>query len=373
MNKNRILNWGWYGYYNLGDDLLQNVMIDLFKSNEIEPIFTMRNEYTSIDSEQVPRSYLNLYRRAKDCDALVIGPGGLFPFSNYPKLLAIYGAVKWWRFRKKKVIFFGVGISSNLDGKNRRLWRKIIDVSTLFYTRSPGFLKAVGKPESDTVKTIPDIVFSSKHFEKSGMDLHSSTKTIAISVANLNNGQNEEGYMETVRVWSEVCEKLISDGYSIDLLSFTKDSDERMSEAIIDSVKSLDKQNRIHHISYAELNKSLEKWKSYSAVICTRFHSVVISILAGVPPIPIAYGQKTVNLARNCGLDDYLIYWNPFEAGYLGKLYHTDSNTIIMTVQNILAKEQKVRKSLTEFLSEKKTELLSATTSFSQSLKKVED
>lgn len=75
----------------------------------------------------------------------------------------------------------------------------------------------------------------------------------------------------------------------------------------------------------------MNSWNSYKFAICMRFHSLVLSILNGVPAIPIAYGHKTYSLAEKCGLSDYTLVWNTYQSEYFGK-------TIDISVSQILEK-----------------------------------
>ena len=63
-----------------------------------------------------------------------------------------------------------------------------------------------------------------------------------------------------------------------------------------------------------------------------RFHSLVLSILAGVPAIPIAYGHKTFALAEMCGLKDYTLIWNTFQDEYYGEKIDITSEQILEKV-----------------------------------------
>ena len=49
-----------------------------------------------------------------------------------------------------------------------------------------------------------------------------------------------------------------------------------------------------------------------------RFHALVLSLLANVPTVPIAYGEKTYLLAEKSGLSKYAIVWNSFQKEYYG-------------------------------------------------------
>lgn len=164
----KILNWGWYGFENYGDDLLQNTMLQRFKEKNIDVVFPMQVEYLELEAEQVQRSYRMLFKEAANCYALIIGPGGLFPFANLAKLMIFYAAVLYWKLQRRKVMFFGIGISTRMDGFSRLLWKRIIKHSDLFFTRSEGFLNAVGVKESETVRTMADTAFASTVTEPCG-------------------------------------------------------------------------------------------------------------------------------------------------------------------------------------------------------------
>jgi colanic acid/amylovoran biosynthesis protein len=51
----------------------------------------------------------------------------------------------------------------------------------------------------------------------------------------------------------------------------------------------------------------LERLPQYSAVLATRMHFAILSILAGVPVLAIAYEFKTLELFKGLGLDDFVV------------------------------------------------------------------
>ena len=85
----------------------------------------------------------------------------------------------------------------------------------------------------------------------------------------------------------------------------------------------------VQQVQYNEVSDAVVKWNQYEQVICMRFHSLVLSILANVPALPIAYGHKTASLAVDCGLSYYLLYWNLAEKNYFGDLITTAAKSIL--------------------------------------------
>ena len=84
MSFQKILLWGWFGFENLGDDLLLDTMIRSLNSPERMITVPMQTEYTIKEAnvKQMPRGYKELLKGVLHNDVLIIGPGGLFPFDN---------------------------------------------------------------------------------------------------------------------------------------------------------------------------------------------------------------------------------------------------------------------------------------------------
>ena len=94
-----------------------------------------------------------------------------------------------------------------------------------------------------------------------------------------------------------------------------------------------------------------------------RFHSLVLSILAGVPAVPIAYGHKTFSLAEMCGLKDYTLICNTFQEEYYVEKIDASSEQILKKVDEMCADTLDVRKRMLE---QREKLVASASRAFSQ-------
>ncbi|MBQ5473870.1 MAG: polysaccharide pyruvyl transferase family protein [Lachnospiraceae bacterium] len=339
--KKRILNWGWYGFNNFGDDLLLRTMIDNINSPENDVLVTMNEEYFLEDVNEISRSYRQLFSLHRYCDAIIIGPGGLFPFDNPFKVFVYYLITILWKFHKKKVLYFGIGISEEMNVLSSILWQRIIAKSDLFITRNKPFLKRLKVEEDDKCFDMADVAFASNVFKGTANNCGSaSQKTIGISVANL--GGDEVQEEANLNVWILICKSLVNMGYNIDLLAFTKGKDDKLIDDISKRVST-----GIRTIHYEDLHIAIDQWMEYDAVICMRFHSLVISILAGVPVLPIAYGHKTIHLAEECGLKDYLLYWNNMEKKYFGRNENVSPEKVIETMSRVIDDSERIKQSIT--------------------------
>lgn len=352
--KSKVLLWGWFGFENLGDDLLLYTMLNRVNCEITVP---MKKKYSTIDAKQIKRSYINLLFGFFNNDYLIIGPGGLFPFDNKLKVLIYYIVVTIWSLVGKKVIFFGVGISEKMSDFSVILWKKIVNKSVLFIPRSDKVLKRIGLNESKEVHSMADCVFASDlSFDNAFVEKNK----VAISVANIQE-DNIKAFDDSVSNWTNVVNALIKKGIFVDLIAFTKGADDRMIDAILSNIQN--NEGLVQPIYYKNSTEVVRRWNKYEFVICMRFHSLVLSILNDVPAIPIAYGHKTLSLAEKSGLGEYTLVWNVFQSDYYGEDIAISATQILEKIDLLYKNIDRIR------IDERKNKdqlIESATDSFTQ-------
>ena len=353
--KKRIFLWGWYGFENLGDDLLLKTMLRHLHGDITVP---MQKPYILPGVNQVKRSYKELVRGAFSHDTLIIGPGGLFPFDNKSKVLLYYLVTRLWILMGREVIFFGIGISEKMGNLSAVLWRRMAKTADLFITRSENVLKRLKLIKSEKIHAMADCVFAS---EVANETEYPEENRVAISVANLQY-DNQKAFDDTVEKWSEVVKKLINKGFSVDLIAFTKGADDKMIDAILSNLKNC-VCGGAQPVYYSQVTNAVSSWNRYKFAICMRFHSLVLSILNDVPAIPIAYGHKTFSLAEKCGLNDYLLVWNTYQSEYFGKTIDISASQIMEKVDLLC---NSIDSAKTEMLKNKCSLIGSASAAFMQ-------
>ena len=331
----RVLLWGWYGFENLGDDLLLDTMLQHLQG---EITVTMNKSYELQNVNEVSRSYENLVIGAFRNDVLIIGPGGLFPFDNKVKVLLYYIISGLWKALGRKVIFFGIGISERMSNFSAALWRRMAQSADLFIPRSQKILDRIGVDKTATVHSMADTVFASNVVKKEN---DTDSNRVVISIANLQ-PDNEKAFKNMADKWIRVIKALLDKGFLVDLIAFTKGKDDRMIDTIISSPQIVG--GGVHPIYYKDAADAVSNWNQYKFAICMRFHSLVLSILAGVPAVPIAYGHKTFSLAETCGLKDYTLIWNTFQDEYYGEKIDVSSEQIINKVDKMSSDIFDIRK-----------------------------
>lgn len=343
----RILMWGWYGFENLGDDLLLETMLEHVDG---KITVSMKKRYEMEGVNEIDRSYRKLISGAFRNDVLIIGPGGLFPFDNKVKVLTYYVVVRLWRILNRKVIFFGIGISGRMSSFSKLLWREMAKNSDLFITRSRSILKEIQLPEKDTIHSMADAVFACSFVTPSQQtQLHGNSigekHSVIISVANLCPNK-EDLRKETVEKWIGLVEWLLNQGYCVDLVAFSKGNDDWMIDAIMADRRLYNR--AVKKINYSKAMYSVRQWGQYRFAICMRFHSLVLSVLSGVPAVPIAYGHKTLDLAQRSGLADYVLLWNEFQGEYFGKEVDLSLVEIINNIEKLCKNLDDVKKDMEE-------------------------
>ena len=78
MKSQKILLWGWFGFENLGDDLLLNTMLENLSPYSGTITVPMRSQYDIKyqNVKQIERNYTALFREIPHNDMLIIGKEG---------------------------------------------------------------------------------------------------------------------------------------------------------------------------------------------------------------------------------------------------------------------------------------------------------
>ena len=96
-------------------------------------------------------------------------------------------------------------------------------------------------------------------------------------------------------------------------------------------------------VRYENSLDEVKKLPQYRITVSMRFHALVLSLLAGVPSVPIAYGQKTYSLAAKSGLSEYVMIWNSFQKEYYGYVKDLSADEMVQKIDLMLSNYGDVR------------------------------
>lgn len=140
-------------------------------------------------------------------------------------------------------------------------------------------------------------------------------------------------YKIFVKTWQEIVSSLLNRGFDVDLIAFTKNTDDQL----ISDIQSAFPEQRVRTVRYKNSLDEVKRLPEYRITVSMRFHALVLSLLAGVPSIPVAYGQKTYLLAMQSGLSEYTLIWNSFQKEYYGYVKELSSDDLVQKIDLMLS------------------------------------
>jgi len=310
-------------------------------------IFTISLYYTvfaKINKEFLSKKTAYSYIRAIIDADIVIGMGGGYFTSRYGlsdnfglllTLLPIYIAKHY----HKKIIFLPLTFGPFANETHAKMTHKILANTTVF-CRDKDSLKKIKKLNSkkNSVKTIytPDLA----------LFLDSPTKNKF--------GKGNNYYVITAREWldekkQKLYEKELSkviqrnwDEKKLKAIfipmayNAIEDDDRRVAKRIRKEISNPNIFSVTHPHNSTEVQKLL---CNAEFAICTRMHSALLSFIAEIPFVTIAYSPKTINFLEDFGLEDWNISIEDFTANKLKKkvdklISKKDSEAFIQTIKN---------------------------------------
>ncbi|MFZ3153181.1 polysaccharide pyruvyl transferase family protein [Pseudomonas sp.] len=313
---------GGFGGDNLGDELICLSMIaSLVKARSEQEIkvFTFdknvsRKNFPNFEGEfvdycciwdfvQIIKNFirLRLCRRFRfhSGDVVVIGGGGLFYEYSMGHLVSWFSRVLYLRLRHIDYVvhansfhspkgWLGVFFVKKIVG-----WAKFVTVRDRLSLRN---LRLYGV--SRDIELCNDVVFGipAKRSEVNGSSGRSQVAFILRPWVSYGDVQ--------VAFWAEKIQEVLREGGGVDLLCFDLREDVSFAHAIREQV-GVDSLGIKPLSADMGIGSILSVISGYGAIVSMRFHGLVLSVMAGVPVLSIAYDDKILGLCSELGMDDF--------------------------------------------------------------------
>lgn len=327
---NRIVISGWYGYKNLGDEVILNCMSEEIRNSlentsitamSFDPGYTEQQGINAVRhlpftfkgivalfvKGRIP-AFFKTIRAIKNADLILIGGGGFLsdwnPIAIKPWLWQIYLYKKVF---KKKVMIYAIGAGPFIHPHYMNRVKdtlKYVDVITVRDEESNQQLKKCGI-DNAVVTTDPVVSLSLPSEYKT---VSSSKRRIGISIAPLfisglwKDSRNK--YNNYLQAIVELINK-INDHYKNELeIIFIPMEDEYDYNFNQEIVGKLNDASNVSIVNKGKtINEKLEIMNTIDLMIGMRLHSIIISSTLGIPSLGIVYHHKVYEFLRSVGLE----------------------------------------------------------------------
>jgi polysaccharide pyruvyl transferase CsaB len=315
---------GYFGAGNIGDEAILSAQIASLKPYFDLLVLSLNPESTAnthkvdcikLPSLRKPREIGQFFRAVARCDALIVGGGGflanrLQTFSIYYWLLLMFLA----KSLRKKLILFSVGCGPFRDGIHSVLIRSVLNKADIILLRdsiSEYLVKQVVRVSTPT-RVTGDVAFLLEqefHPDKSLTELIKNSQTPRIlfvlcprfHMRKLWKGYKyKKKYHDYATSMGQLVDFVIEEmnGTPIFLPFYPGDV-----PFYRDILKRTRHEKRVIFLNYTQnMNAILSLFREADIVIGARYHSIIFSIIAGTPILPIIYHHKSYAVVKHTKL-----------------------------------------------------------------------
>jgi polysaccharide pyruvyl transferase CsaB len=336
QRERSVLLSGFYGFGNLGDELILKNIAILFKEIGFSSIYAVsgnieysRSKHSGI--EFIDRNdYSKIVDIVRELDLIVLGGGGLFQDHNRLSTPALFENPKWGvnsfinvpliaKIYSKPVAYIFQGVGPLFSEDSHHFTRFAYSLAAYISVRdkeSQMLLKSLGINDIN-LSADPTLLFP---VEKS--EAEKTMPTIGISLRQWIHKNIEDKIIDII---SQFLNELDQD-FEIIFLPFQDydefNSDIKIFERIIQNLKHPQNVKMVKINEYALLD--IEKiMASLDCIIGMRLHSIILALKYDIPFVAIPYDQKIYSILREADMTDMALdIENPSAMDLLNKLKH---------------------------------------------------
>jgi colanic acid/amylovoran biosynthesis protein len=293
--------------------------------------------YSTLSRMFASKREKRVYKKLLNSDKVIVSAGGyIHDFYGYKKRVDTLDFIH--SQLKKPYYIFSQSVGPFWEKDNFPMLNRIFNNASqviLRETYSLDHLKSVGY-HNDNVTVTNDIAFYLHKDYALKVDDNKKLKNIAI---NFRIWKYENKSSDNLKKATLLCKKLINEGYELNFIStcqgvkgYVDDSDfaEKIVNQLSDNMQS-------HCVILKEkfsLNELIVTLSKQDAYIGMRLHGAILSLLAGIPALNIAYEDKTLGIFKSLGIEDYCFsykeefdVWNT-KTDYFIENYHNYLNNV---------------------------------------------
>lgn len=270
-----------------------------------------------------------IFKILKEADIIISSAGGYFhDFYGYEKRLSTLEFIHDTLNKPYFIFYQSIGPyweKQHFDRLNRMFAnaQKVI----LREAYSLNHLKTIGYNNSN-VMVSNDIAFYLNKAYGTPVNLNRKLKKIAINFREWRYEPQSKYILEKAVI---LCEKLIDEGYELTFIStcqgvdgYTDDSE--YAQQITNSLDATVRSRIIINNDKMSLERFLEFLESFDAYMGMRLHCAILSLIAGIPVLNIAYEDKSLGIFQSLQLDECSFSYKASSADWFIKVDNFISN-----------------------------------------------
>ncbi len=301
MGKIKILLYV-YSAINLGDNLFVYTLlkrypnIDFYIQTEDETYQNIYEKFPNMHFLKEPRNVGIV--KVKDYDAIIYIGGSIFMESEYAfhEMKEFNYLINQCIGQGKKFFYMSSNFGPYKTQEYLQKARENFAISKICFRDKESYELF---KDLKTVSYAPDLAFSLKMPE-----VKKEKNTLGISVINL---EKREDLKDKTRIYEELIKKTIiqfaKKDYKIKLFSFSQfETDDKSIERIQKNIpKEYQEKVTVRYFD-GDIDSYLEDYVKMEYMVCTRFHSMILSILSSQKIYNITYSKKTENVIKDSHL-----------------------------------------------------------------------
>ena len=249
-----------------------------------------------------------VYKKLLKSDKVIVSAGGyLHDFYSYKKRVDTLDFIH--DHLKKPYYIFSQSVGPFWKIENFSMLKRVFNNAKLVILResySLEHLKAIGY-HCENIEVTNDIAF---YLYENYAKKVNHNKTLKKIVVNFRVWKYEDKSKDNLEKATLLCEKLINDGYKITFISTCQGvkgyvDDSEFAEKVVNLLPvDLQKECTILNEKFG-LEELILTLSQHDAYIGMRLHGAILSLLAGIPALNIAYEDKTLGIFESLGIENY--------------------------------------------------------------------
>lgn len=307
------LVFGYIGFNNSGDDAIFDIFSKLFLKYYPKSNITVLSNLSDkiLSSDRIKHVYgfniFKIMREIKKNQIIIANGGSLLQDSTSSRSLYYYLSIIWFaKLHNKRVVMLANGLGPINKNFNRKLVKNIVnkvDLITFRDNESHELAKELGicHPEMEVTA---DMVFNYKDMQKIDVfneiltkeGIPTDKKIIGVMIRPW--GSNDKYIFDIAKL----CDKLI-DEKNVNILFIPMQKTKRINDMLTSQEVINEMSNKAYILkdayNYEEISSIISKME---VIISMRLHSIIYSLISGVPVYGLAYQPKVKSYLKEVDL-----------------------------------------------------------------------